>query len=246
LRDRQFGAVVIMAMVVGVALYGTSYVIPQFLSSIADYNSFQSGLIVLLSGLPMILMMPFAPLLMRRVDIRLAVGAGLLMLALSAFLETDLSPLSNGISFIGSQLLRGLGTVLAMMFLNQAAIRSVPASQAGDAAGLYSAARNLGGSLALAGIAVIQDQRIWLHSRRLEESLSANAVLVQTYMQAQSKALGSNATAFQALGASIQLQALTMTYADLFWLLGIGILAVTPLVFFLRPLPTSAPPAMAH
>jgi len=98
LRDRQFGAVVVMAMVVGVALYGTAYVIPQFLSGIADYNSLQSGLIVLLSGVPMILMMPFTPLLMRRVDIRLAVGSGLLMLALSAFLETDLSPLSSGIS----------------------------------------------------------------------------------------------------------------------------------------------------
>ena len=246
LRDRQFGAVVVMAMVVGVALYGTAYVIPQFLSGIADYNSLQSGLIVLLSGVPMILMMPFTPLLMRRVDIRLAVGSGLLMLALSAFLETDLSPLSSGISFIGSQLLRGLGTVLAMIFLNQAAIRSVPASQAADAAGLYSAARNLGGSLALAGIAVIQDQRIWLHSRRLEDSLSANSDLVQSYMHAQTAALGDQATAFQALAATIQVQALTMTYTDLFWLLGVGILAITPLVFFLRPLPTSAPPVAAH
>jgi len=133
-----------------------------------------------------------------------------------------------------------------MIFLNQAAIRSVPASQAADAAGLYSAARNLGGSLALAGIAVIQDQRIWLHSRRLEDSLSANSDLVQSYMHAQTAALGDQATAFQALAATIQVQALTMTYTDLFWLLGVGILAITPLVFFLRPLPTSAPPVAAH
>lgn len=246
LRDRQFGSVVAMAMVVGVALYGTSYVIPQFLSGIADYNSLQSGQIVLLSGVPMIMLMPFTPMLMRRMDIRLAVGAGLLMLAFSAFIETDLSPLSTGGSFIASQLLRGLGTVLAMIFLNQAAIRSVPASQAGDAAGLYSAARNLGGSLALAGIAVIQDQRIWLHSRRLEDSLSANSDLVQSFMSAQSASLGGQATALQALGATIQVQALTMTYADLFWLLGVGILCVTPLVFFLRPLPTNAPPVTTH
>lgn len=246
LRNRQFGAVVVMAMVVGVALYGTAYVIPQFLSGIADYNSLQSGEIVLLSGVPMILMMPFTPLLMRKVHIRLAVGGGLLMLAVSAFLQTDLTPLSTGGSFVASQLLRGLGTVLSMMFLNQAAIRSVPASQAGDAAGLYSAARNLGGSLALAGIAVIQDQRVWLHSRRLEESMSANSVLVQNYMHAQTSALGSQATAFQALGGSIQIQALTMTYADLFWMLGVGIMAITPLVFFLRPLLMSAPPVAAH
>ncbi len=246
LRDRQFGSVVVMAMVVGVALYGTSYVIPQFLSGIADYNSLQSGEIVLLSGIPMILLMPFTPMLMRRVDIRLAVGAGMLMLAMSAFLETELSPLSSGASFAGSQLLRGLGTVLAMIFLNQAAIRSVPPSQAGDAAGLYSAARNLGGSLALAGIAVIQEQRMWLHSRRLEESMSANSDFVQSYMHAQSAMLGGQATALKSLGATIQVQALTMTYADLFWMLGVGIVAITPLVLFLRPLPQNAPPVSAH
>ncbi|MFL9922893.1 DHA2 family efflux MFS transporter permease subunit [Herbaspirillum lusitanum] len=246
LRDRQFGAVVAMAMVVGVALYGTAYVIPQFLSGIADYNSLQSGEIVLLSGLPMIMMMPFVPVLLRRLDIRLAVGSGLLMLAISAFLETDLSPLSSGGSFIFSQLLRGLGTVLAMMFLNQAAIRSVSPAQAGDAAGLYSAARNLGGSLALAGIAVIQEQRMWLHSRRLEDSLSANSDLVQNYIATQSSALGGQATALRSLAAIIQTQALTMTYADLFWILGVGIMAITPLVLFLRPLPSNAPPVTTH
>lgn len=246
LRDRQFGSVAMMAMMVGVALYGTAYVIPQFLSVIAGYNSLQSGLIVLLSGVPMILLMPFTPMLMRNVDIRIAVGVGMLLLALSAFLETDLSPLSYGGSFVASQLMRGVGTVLAMLFLNQAAIRSVPASQAGDAAGLYSAARNLGGSLALASIAVIQDQRLWLHSRRLEESMHANSDLVQSTISAQAHLLGGQDTALQLLGATIQAQALTMTYADLFWLLGVAILCITPLVLFLRPLPTNAPPVAAH
>ncbi|WP_016834486.1 MDR family MFS transporter [Herbaspirillum lusitanum] len=246
LRDRQFGSVALMAMAVGVALYGTAYVIPQFLAGIAGYNSLQSGVIVLLSGVPMILMMPFTPLLMRTVDIRLAVGVGLLLLAASAFMETDLSPLSYGGSFVASQLMRGIGTVLAMLFLNQAAIRSVPASQAGDAAGIYSAARNLGGSLALASIAVIQDQRLWLHSRRLEESISANAELVQSSMATQAHLLGGPDIAIRLLGSTIQMQALTMTYADLFWLLGVAILCITPLVLFLRPLPTNAAPVAAH
>jgi len=69
---------------------------------------------------------------------------------------------------------------------------------------------------------------------------------VQSFMSAQSASLGGQATALQALGATIQVQALTMTYADLFWLLGVGILCVTPLVFFLRPLPTNAPPVTTH
>jgi DHA2 family multidrug resistance protein len=227
-------------------MYGTSYVIPQFLSGIAGYNSLQSGEVVLLSGIPMILMMPVTPWLVQNVDIRVAVTFGMILLAVSSYLETDLTSLSTGTAFAGSQLMRGIGSVFAMMFMNQAAIRSVPPEQAGDAAGLYNAARNLGGSFALAGIAVIQDQRLWLHSRRLEESLSANSVAVQDYMSSQSRLLGGQATAYQSLGNTIQIQALTMTYADLFFILAVGIAIVTPLVLFLRPLPKHAKPVAAH
>ncbi len=246
LRDRQFGSVVVMVTVVGMVIYGTSYTIPQFLSGIAGYNSLQAGEVVLLSGIPALLMMPFTPFMLRILDIRLSVGIGLMILAISAFMETGLTPLSTGEAFADSQLLRGVGTIMTMMFLNQAAIRSVPPELAGDAAGLYNAARNLGGSLALAGIAVIQDQRVWLHSRRIEESLSANGVDVQAYMADQAQALGGQAAAYRSLGNSIQAQALTMTYIDLFWILSVGIVAVIPLIFFLRPLPKGAKPVASH
>ena len=245
LRDRQFAAVVAMAIVVGMAVYGTSYIIPQFLSTIAGYNSLQSGEVVLVSGIPMVLMMPFTPFLMRNVNIRVAVVFGMLLLSWSAWAETDLTSLSTGGVFAESQFMRGLGLVFSMMFLNQAAIRSVPPEQASDASGLYNSARNLGGSFALAGIAVIQDQRTWLHSRRIEETLSANSVAVQDYMTQQTRALGPGA-AIRSLGDMIQVQALTMTYIDLFYILAVGILCVTPLVLFLRPLPQGAKPVVGH
>jgi DHA2 family multidrug resistance protein len=41
------------------------------------------------------------------------------------------------------------------------------------------------------------------------------------------------------------MQALTMTYIDLFWILSVGIVSVIPLVLFLRPLAKGAPLA-AH
>jgi DHA2 family multidrug resistance protein len=246
LLDRQFGAVVVLVTVVGMVIYGTSYTIPQFLSQITGYNSLQSGEIVLLSGIPMIIMMPFTPFLIRTIDIRLAVGFGMILLATSAYMETDLTSLSDGSTFVDSQLLRGVGTLFSMMFMNQAAIRSVSPEQASDASGLYNTARNLGGSLALAGIAVIQDQRTWLHSRRIEESLSANSVDVQTYMDGQAQTLGGMGAAFRSLGDTIQIQALTMTYADLFFILTVGIVCVTPLVLFLRPLPKNAKPVVSH
>jgi MFS transporter, DHA2 family, multidrug resistance protein len=241
LLDRQFGSVVVMGITVGMVIYGTSYVIPQFLAAIADYNALQAGKIVALGGLPALLMMPLVPLLIRWVDIRLAVGFGLSVLAISAWHETDLTAQAAGGEFVVSQLLRGVGTIFAMVFLNQAAIQSVTREHASDAAGLFNAARNLGGSLALAGIAVIQDRRLWLHSRRLEETLDANRVAVGDYLAAQAHGPGGMAQALRGLAGTIRLEALTMTYIDLFWILAVFIACVIPLVLFLRPLNTSAP-----
>ncbi len=246
LLDRQFGSVALMGIVLGVVLYGTSYAIPQFLSAIAGYNALQSGKVVLLSGVPSLVMMAMVPILIRRIDIRIAVGGALLIMSASSFLDSYLTIGSDGSDFTESQLLRGVGQILGMLFLSQAAVQSVPREDAADASGLFNAVRNLGGSFALAGIAIIQDERLWFHSRRLEESLNANAPSVQDYMQGLGQSVGGSATALRVLGTQIQSQALVMTYNDIFTIMALGTVIVTPLVLFLRPLPRNASPAAMH
>ncbi len=244
--DRVFGSVIIMSVMLGMVIYGISFVIPQFLAAIADYNALQAGKIVMLSGLPALGMMILAPLLMRYVDLRIAVLCGLMILAASCYVDANLTVDAVGGDFIESQLLRGVGTPLAFLFLNQAAISSVPVKYAGDASGLFNTARNLGGSLALASIATIQDQRMWLHSRRIEETLQANSVGVQDYLSGMAQSVGSADAALRVIGGTIAREALVMTYNDMFWMLSVGILIVSPLVFLLRPLPKDVSAAPAH
>ncbi|MCJ1962933.1 MDR family MFS transporter [Novosphingobium mangrovi (ex Hu et al. 2023)] len=246
LLDRQFGAVATMGIALGVVLYGTSYAIPQFLAAIADYNALQSGKVVLLSGIPSILMMPFVPILIRKVDIRLAVGFGMLIMGFSAYLETSLTIQSTGGDFTESQLMRGLGTILGMLFLSQACVQSVPPEDAGDASGLFNAMRNLGGSFALAGISILQQNRVWLHSRRIEESLHANDPAVQDYVSSMGRMLGSPEAGLRVLGQTIQGQALTMTYNDIFFAMSVVTVLVFPLVFLLKPLPKDASAGAMH
>lgn len=242
LFERQFGSVALMAMVLGIVLYGTAYVIPQFLAAIAGYNALQSGKIVLISGIPSLFMMAMVPILIRTIDIRIAVATGLAIMGASSLLDAHLNMFSVGGDFVASQLLRGVGQILGMLFLSQAAIQSVPPENAGDATGLFNSVRNLGGSLALAGIAIIQDQRVWFHERRLEETLNANSLLVQDRIES----LGGGTRALRMLSGQIDIQALVMTYNDIFWIMGLGTLAVMPFVLFLRPLPKSGAPAAMH
>jgi len=245
LLDRQFGAVALMGVVLGVVLYGTAYAIPQFLAAVAGYNALQSGKVVLLSGLPSLVIMATVPILLRRVDIRIAVSAGLLIMGTSALMDSVLTASSSGGAFTDSQLLRGVGQILAMLFLSQATVRSVPPEDAGDASGLFNSMRNLGGSFALAGIAILQDQRMWFHSRRLEETLSANSQAVQGYVAGLDQSLGAG-RGIRLLAQQVQVEALVMTYNDIFWIMGVGAFCVLPLVLFLRPLPPAGGPAMVH
>ncbi|EQB15929.1 DHA2 family efflux MFS transporter permease subunit [Sphingobium lactosutens] len=246
LFNRQFGSVIVMTFVVGTVIYGPAYVIPQFLSNIAGYNALQSGYVVLIAGIPSLLFMPLVPWVMKTVDMRIGVAAGLGFLAVGCWMDTGLTADSVGSDFTVGQVVRGFGTLLAFVFLNQAAISSVAPEDAGDASGLATAMRNIGGSVALAAIAVLQDQRDWLHNRRLEEFLNANSIAVQDYLAGMSRTLGDPSAALRIFDQAIQREALVMTYSDLFWLLAVGIAAVIPLVLFLRPLPKGMSAAAAH
>ncbi len=234
---RQFGSIVVMALVLGMALYGTIYVIPQFLVLIAHYDALQTGYVILLMGLPALVLMPIVPFLVTRIDIRLAVATGLALMAMSCWVTIDLTVASGGGDFSLGQILRGVGMIFTMLFLNQGAIAAVSKEDAGDASAIFNAARNLGGSFALAALATIQDQRLWHHTRRMEESLPANSPAVQDYMTGLEMHLGGAEAAFGILAGTIQKQAFVMTYSDIFFVMTVIIALSIPLVLFLRPLP---------
>jgi DHA2 family multidrug resistance protein len=249
---RDFGAVFVMILAVGMILFGVMYLIPQFLAAIAQYNTEQAGYVILLAGLPTVLLMPAMPWLLARVDVRLLVAIGMLCFASSCFLDIELTSDSRGTEFVWGQLLRGCGLAFAMMALNQAAVSSVPAELAADASGLFNAGRNLGGSIGLAIIATFQERRMALHLDRLGSTRTANDAQVQFQLQAWTEhlqQLGADPqlASQQALALSAQLlqqQALVMTYNDLFWIFGVIVLATLPLIVFLKPLPKGAPLAM--
>ena len=118
---------------------------------------------------------------------------------------------------------------------------SVPPQEAGDASGLFNSVRNLGGSFALAGISILQDTRMWFHSRRIEETINANSIAVQDYVHRMG-----GPGSIPLIERQIQGQALVMTYNDIFWIMGVGTFLVLPLILFLRPLPKDAAPAAMH
>jgi MFS transporter, DHA2 family, multidrug resistance protein len=144
--------------------------------------------------------------------------------------------------------MRGLGQAFSMLFLNQAAIASVAPSEAGDAAGLFNAARNLGGSISLALLATLQDKRMEFHTWTIFSGMPANSVAIQDWVQSQSSGSGYDGFfgAIQTINLTVVREALVMSYADEFVALAWAIAVVVPLVLLLRPLPKGAHQVAMH
>ncbi|MHB8286084.1 MAG: MDR family MFS transporter [Caulobacteraceae bacterium] len=231
LLDRSFGGVFLMSLMVGAALYGILYIIPQYLAAVPGYNAEQSGDVTAISGVPTIMLLAVFPILVRAIDIRIAIAFGLFLYGMSCFMDAGLTPLTAGPQFFLSQVVRGVAQFFSLLFLNQAATSSVAREYAEDASGLFNAARNLGGSFGLAAVSTIQDQRMTFHVARISESIDANAVGAQAAAQSQGLPM---------LNQAIQLQATVMSFADLYWVFGLALLVMIPLVLLLRPLPKDA------
>ncbi|MFM0206144.1 MDR family MFS transporter [Paraburkholderia sediminicola] len=250
MRNPNYASVIVIVSAVGAALYGVSYLVPQFLGVVAGYNAEQSGAIMLLSGLPAFMIMPILPRLLGKVDFRVLVITGLVLYTISCMIDISLTAQSVGHDFVWSQLIRGTAQMLAMMPLNQASMAAVSREDSGDAAGLYNMARNLGGSIGLAIIGTVIDRRTTFHTAMIRESVSANSLIGQESLTAnaanwfartgdmaysQMRALGQ-------LGVQIQQQAIVMTYSETFYLLGIALLACIPLALLLKTPSRNAPP----
>jgi len=254
LRSKTYASVIIIVMSVGVVLYGILYVLPQFLSIVAGYNAEQSGWILALSGIPAFLMMPLLPRIMGYANPRIVVTGGIVCFAVSCFIDIHLTALSSGVNFVASQLLRGMGQMLAMMPLNQLSVGSVSRQDTADAAGLFNMARNLGGSIGLAILGVFIDRRVERHADSIRESVNANSLLLQDRLAAQAGVLSQGAgdmaqgqqQAVAQLAAQIHQQAMVITYSECFWVLGVSLILMLPLILLLRRPPVPQPAVVAR
>jgi MFS transporter, DHA2 family, multidrug resistance protein len=66
LLRRNFGFGMLANFLLGVALYGSVYILPVYLSRIQGYNAEQIGMVLAWTGLPQLVLIPLVPRLMKR------------------------------------------------------------------------------------------------------------------------------------------------------------------------------------
>jgi len=243
--DINFAVGSLFSFVMGVGLYGMTYLYPLYLGSVRGYDSLMIGETVFVSGLAMFAGAPLAGILSSKIDLRLMLLIGFIGFAASTWMLTGMTADWDFKELLVPQLLRGMSLMLCMVPINNLALGTLPADKMKGASGLYNLTRNLGGAVGLAVINTLLTDRIALHYQRLSEAVNWTnaAALEQLSAMAHNLAargIDSETGALSQMSARLHGQAAVMSFIDIFTIITVifGGLALGALL--MRPASQSA------
>jgi DHA2 family multidrug resistance protein len=248
LGRRNFGLGTAGNFLLGFALYGSVYLLPEYLVATQGFDSEQIGEVMAWIGLPQLLLIPLVPLLMKRIDARLLVGFGLVVFAASCFMNVEMDQNYAGPQLFWPNFVRAIGQAMVMTPLSTIAMLGIAPQEAGAASGLFNMMRNLGGAIGTAAIETFFTKREQFHSAiitpevsLLEPATRSRLTDLQQYFMSHGFPDPASAMhrAIIAVGDTIRAQATIMGYADCFALLGFVLLVAAVMVAMLKKGATS-------
>ena len=220
--NRNFAVGSLFSFVLGIGLYGLTYLFPVYLAQVRGYDALMIGDTMFVSGLVMFMTAPIAGQLVERFDPRFVLIAGFVFFAIGTWQMTYVTSDWDFWELLWPQVFRGVGLMFAIIPVTNTALGTLPIERVKNASGLFNLMRNLGGAIGLAAINTWFNDRMDLHLQRLHEAVNPSNV-------AATELLSRLATRFQGSDARIQalaemmkivrLQAAVMSYADVFLLL---------------------------
>jgi DHA2 family multidrug resistance protein len=229
LLRRNFGFGILANFLLGIALYGSVYILPVYLSRIQGYNAEQIGMVLAWTGLPQLLLIPLVPRLMKRFDPRLVIGVGFALFAASNFMNIYMNTDYATDQLFWPDVVRAIGQALVMAPLSAVATAGIEAENAGSASGLFNMMRNLGGAIGIAALQTLLTKREQYHSNVLMQSVSMLEQATRTRIEQLTQYFMNHGVidrvdaahrAYVAIGNVVQKQAFILAFSDTFYLLG--------------------------
>ena len=241
MRYRSVAIGLFFQSMIGFVLFGINYVIPNFAQSMLGYTALQAGMLQVPSSLITGAMFPIVGAMVGKVDARYMVVSGLVFLSLSCWLLLPINLAWGWNDFMASSLARGFGLVLVFLPLTMAAVGDCPTEDIQTASSLLSLVRTLGGSVGIALLATLVVRRTDFHQAVLVEkvtpySVEAMARLNQLTQMLQHSGFAledARQRALHLLHAQVMSQALSLSYADIAWLLTVFTASALPFCLLL-------------
>ncbi len=158
-RDREFAIGCWWSFLLGMALYGSVYLMPVFLAFVRMREPLDIGEIMLVTGATQLITAPLVVQLERRYDARLLTGTGFALFAIGLGLSYLQTWQTDFAGMFWPQLIRGSAIMLCLLPPTRLALGHLPPAQIPEASGLFNLMRNLGGAIGIGFIdTTIQDR----------------------------------------------------------------------------------------
>ncbi len=250
-KDSNFTVGSIFSFIMGVGLYGLTYLYPLFLGRIRGYDALMIGETMFVSGLSMFLTAPIAGALSARMDPRIMMAMGFSGFAAGTWMMSHITADWDFYELILPQILRGCSLMICMVPINNLALGTLPPDRIRGASGLFNLTRNLGGAVGLAIINTELTSRSQEHFARLSEHITFGNREAVNWLNSvagnyTSYGLDGPEVALKKLNGMVTQQSWILSFIDIFTGLTVLFAALVLLVAFMKKPKAAAPAGSGH
>jgi MFS transporter, DHA2 family, multidrug resistance protein len=228
-------------------ILSTTYIIPQFLTTVENYRAIEVGGVLLYIALPQFLIAPVVATILRFVEPRLPLALGFALIGCGCFMAGQLTQQWVGDDFLPSQIVQALGQSLGLTSLVWFFLKHLDPSQALTFGAILQTGRLFGAQLGSAFIQTFVRVREQVYSNLVGQHVTvgsfATSQRLQDYAQAvTSRSVGpaeANARATALLAHSVQIQSNVLAYIDGFMVVGFAVIGVLLMMLLLRDPPAT-------
>lgn len=224
----------------GVAVYGSTYLVPLFVQLVQHYSPTGAGEILAPAGVAMALCFPLAGRLSDRIDARIMLCAGVVMFAGSMWLLSDVAFASPFAAMAFAVALSRTGIATVMPAANASAMRQAQDMLAA-AAPAATFLNQAGGALGVAILSALLQERAAFHALTLQplinesngQAVEAMALLTRGMEEAGLAPPAAEVMAGRELGGAVWASAQLLAFRDCFKAIAlafIALLLVLPLI----------------
>jgi DHA2 family multidrug resistance protein len=247
LKNRNFGTAVFLQLILGMVLFGSTVLIPQYLQGLLGYTAERAGMVLSPAGFVMMLMMFVAGRSLGKFDPRIMVCLGYLVTAIGLY---NLTRLDLNTAYGTVTLWRMFQVIgLAFIFIPISTLNyvGVPPSKTNQISSLSNFARNLGGSAGTALLTTFLARNAQVNQVTLSANVVPGGISYRLYTDRikemmMAKGMSAASASQMAVGQAYQemlRQASMLSYRNAFAILAVIIFLLSPLPFIMR-LPSKA------
>jgi DHA2 family multidrug resistance protein len=254
LKSRQLAAGVSIAAVLGLALFGSIFILPIFLQNLHGLTANQTGMVILPGALASAFTMAFVGKNANRLDARWTVTIGAVLFFIAMWMLSRMTLASGAEETFWPLILRGVGLGLIFVPLTGATMAEMKDHQLAHGTGMFNLTRQLGGSMGIAIMATMLSRFTAEKKALLTEHVTTmdptslgrlDQVTGGLIARGMNPALAKQ-QALMLIDSQIRAQASVLAFSRIYIISGIILLCALPLLFLFRTGKGRGSAGMAH